>query len=192
MLCLALSELCLFTQSDQIKCKIPINIDNLHQARLKEIEKIQDGNDARKFGYNFCLSRSGGSPTTTPCEGPSRDHTAMKTNSVIQLKSMRWYVIGSLPDISNKCNMDHEHHHIRHFIQGHFLLPSPFEVTTRVTTPTTPNVSMISLDRHQELVGRSHKNFSGLHKHMLSLTAGANCRRWRKRPPSPTWLLDPR
>lgn len=52
LLCLALSELCLFTQSDQIKCKIPINIDNLHQARLKEIEKIQDGNDARKFPAN--------------------------------------------------------------------------------------------------------------------------------------------
>ena len=52
LLCLALSELCLFTQSDQIKCKIPINIDNLHRARLKEIEKTQDGNDARKFPAN--------------------------------------------------------------------------------------------------------------------------------------------
>jgi hypothetical protein len=54
LLCLALSELCLFTQSDQIKCKIPISIDNPPPppARLKEIEKIQDGNDARKFPAN--------------------------------------------------------------------------------------------------------------------------------------------
>jgi hypothetical protein len=32
-------------QSNQIKCKISITIDNLHQASIKEIEKIQDGTE---------------------------------------------------------------------------------------------------------------------------------------------------
>ena len=44
---LALSELCLFMQSDQIKCNISTMIST--RLRLEEIENIQDGNDARKF-----------------------------------------------------------------------------------------------------------------------------------------------